>query len=118
MFNTVQKKYGSIIDNEALRLLIRYKNNNLQKTISEIEKLHITKTSICKQDIENHVSMELEESIFQLIDLFLKKDKSAAIRSLRIISESTNMYALFNSMLANIRTSVYISQLKQLKVHS
>jgi len=110
------EKYRWKIDFQAINLLVKYKWWNLEKCISEIEKLLITKQNINQWDIKQFIAPELEESIFQVIDDILNKNIVSAISKIRTILNDTNIYAFYNNLLANLRTSVYISKLKNLKI--
>jgi DNA polymerase III delta subunit len=57
---------------------------------------------------------ELEENIFQIIDDILNKQINNSIKKINIILNEINIYALYNNLLANLRTSVYIFKLKKL----
>jgi len=112
----ISNKYWSIIDFNAINLLLKYKWGNLEKSLSEINKLQITRETITQADIKNYVKPELEESIFQLIDSIMDINIWEAQKKLTNILEDTNIYAFYNNLLANIRTNIYISQLKKLQV--
>jgi len=115
IFAIIESKYRHKIDFPAINLLVKYKWGNLEKCISEIEKLLITKDKINQWDIKNFIAPELEESIFQVIDDILNKNIVSALSKIKIILSDTNIYAFYNNLLANLRTSVYISKLKNLK---
>lgn len=108
-------KYKWKIDFASINLLVKYKWWNLEKCISEIKKLLITKDKINQWDIRANIEPELEESIFQIVDEILDNNKTRAITKIRTTLNNTNIYAFFNNLLANLRTSVYISKLKDLK---
>jgi len=114
IFAILENKYKNKIDFQAINLLIKYKWGNLEKCISEIEKLLITRAKINQWDIRQFITPELEESIFQVIDDILNKNIVSAITKIRNILNDTNIYAFYNNLLANLRTSVYISKLKNL----
>ncbi|MDD2907332.1 MAG: hypothetical protein PHH98_01695 [Candidatus Gracilibacteria bacterium] len=116
VINIIKGKYKDKISNSAINLLIRYKSNNLNKIISEIEKLLILKDYIEDSDVFNNIIPELEESIFLLIDDILNNDIISAFKKIDIILNDTNIYAFYNNLLANIRTSVYIMKLKKEKL--
>lgn len=111
----INSKFYWKIDNEALDLLIKYKSNNLQKIFLELEKLFIIKDFIEKTDIEENIVPELEESIFQVIDLLLNKQKIESISKIKIILNETNIFAFYNNLLSNLRTNLYILKLKNSK---
>jgi len=50
-----------------------------------------------------------------VIDDILNKNIVSALSKIKIILSDTNVYAFYNNLLANLRTSVYISKLKFLK---
>ncbi|MDQ7008985.1 MAG: hypothetical protein Q9M94_01700 [Candidatus Gracilibacteria bacterium] len=115
IYTIIEDKYRLKIDFPAINLLVKYKGGNLAKCISEIKKLLITKNKINAGDIKKFIEPELEESIFQIIDDILNKNIPEAISKIRITLNNTNIYAFYNNLLANLRTSVYISKLKNLK---
>jgi len=115
IFNIVLKKYKWKINNNALDLLIKYKAWNLEKIISEIEKLLITNENIDIDLIKNNIFPELEESIFELIDDIMNLKLNNAIWKIEIILSQVNIYAFYNNFLANIRVFIYIYLLKQNK---
>jgi len=116
IFSVIENKYRWKIDFPAINLLVKYKWWNLEKCISEIEKLLITKDKINQWDIKSFIAPELEESIFQVIDDILNNNKISAFSKIKTILLDTNVYAFYNNLLANLRTSVYISKLKFLKI--
>ena len=75
----------------------------------------ITKNFITKIDIEENIVPELEESIFQIIDLVLNKQIPEAVDKINIILNETNIFAFYNNLLSNLRTSLFILKLKQEK---
>lgn len=106
--NYIQKKYGDKIDMSALNLLYRYKSGNIGKMISEIEKLLILNEKITMRDVEQGVFPELEESIFECINALLYKNQGKFFATLNIMLESDSIYRIYNSLLSNLRTQVYI----------
>lgn len=111
-------KFPWKIESEALNLLIKYKSNNLEKIFSEIEKFLITKDIITKKDIEENTIPELEESIFQIVDLLLNKQKIESIQKIWTILNDTNIFAFYNNLLSNLRTSLFILKLKSQKAQN
>ena len=112
IFSIVQKKYKTKISPSAISLLIKYKWNNISKVISEIEKLLITNQKIEDKDIYENIMPELEESIFQIIDDILMTRISDTIKKIDILTNEINVYAFYNNLLANLRTSLFIMKLK------
>ena len=111
----INSKFSWKIDLEAINTIIKYKSNKINKIIPELEKLTITKDFITKIDIEENIVPELEESIFQIIDLVLNKQIPEAVDKINIILNETNIFAFYNNLLSNLRTSLFILKLKQEK---
>lgn len=111
----ISKKYWNKISNQWINTLIKYKSWNLNKIVSEIEKLLITFDKIDNKEVIENIVPELEESIFQIIDNILNKDIHNAIQKIDIVLNNTNIYAFYNNLIANLRTSIYIAKLKNLK---
>lgn len=118
VFDLLQKKYQNKIDSNALNRLIFIKWGDLQKSISEIEKLSITKDKIALQDVEEVLIPEFEESIFAFIDTLLKKDTRKIFSEFENLLSFSNLYALYQSILANLRVFLYIELLKSQKKSS
>jgi len=110
--NIISFRYKNI-SKEALKLLIRYKSNNTQKIISEIEKLSLLYKNIEEKHIKEFIIPELEENIFLIIDEILNLNLINSIKKIDIILNDTNIYAFYNNLIANLRTSVFIMKLKQ-----
>lgn len=117
-YNIIKNRYSWKIDDSAIAKLILYKSNNIEKIYSEIEKLLINSDNIKNEDIEKHIIPELEESIFEIIDNILNLKINDAIKKIEIILNQTNIYAFYNNLIANIRTNVYISKLKNNNIKS
>lgn len=115
LYSIISNKYPNKISRDWINKIIRYKSWNLTKIISEIEKLLITINEIQTKDIIENIAPELEESIFQIIDEILNKKINSVITKTNIILNDTNIYAFYNNLIANLRTSIYISKLKNLK---
>lgn len=114
LYSIISKKYWRKISTNWIHAIIKYKSGNLNKIISEIEKLLITFEYIDSKEVLENIVPELEESIFQIIDDILNKQTSDAIKKINIVLNETNIYALYNNLLANLRTSVYILKLKNI----
>ena len=119
-------KYRSIIEPNALRRLVALKWWNLQKSISEIEKLLISPLEELSQsdrwdykiiwsDIDSYILPEFEESIFVFIDTLLNRNAKKIFSELNTLINSSNLYAVYQSILANLRIFLYIEYLKSLK---
>ena len=114
IFSIIQKKYSGKIENSAINLLIKYKSWNLEKIISEIEKLLIFYDFVKVDNIKNNIFPELEESIFELIDDIMNEKILQAIKKIEIILTQTSTYAFYNNLLANLRVLVFIKNLKNI----
>ena len=111
----IKNKFSNKISISWINLLIKYKSFNLDKIINEIKKLLITINYIEEKDIIQNIFPELEESIFQIIDNILNKNIICAILKINILLNQINIYAFYNSLIANLRINTYISKLKNLK---
>lgn len=118
VINVINNKFRNKISTSWLNLLIKYKSWNLNKIISELQKLLILKDYIDENDVVNNIIPELEENIFLLIDDLLNNNIISALKKIDIILNDTNIYAFYNNLLANLRTSIYIIKFKQEKVNS
>lgn len=114
VFDYLSKKCKNI-DGQALRKLILLKWGDMQKTQSELEKLSLTKEHVNLKDVETHIIPEFEESIFVFIDTILAKDPKKIFSEFRNLLEFSNLYALYQSIIANLRLFVYIEYLKSHK---
>jgi DNA polymerase III delta subunit len=108
----IKLKFNGKISDSAIQKLITYKSNNIDKIASEIEKLLITIEYIDVKHITDNIYPELEESIFQFIDDILNKNVIWAKNKLNIILNDTSIYAFYNNLLANLRTNIFIWELK------
>gem|GEM_PF-687466 len=108
------KRYDGKISSADLDILVRYKSAHIQKIISEIEKLLLSKEKITKDDIEKNIVPEIEENIFMIVDNLLNKKKDTVLKEIKNTLNFITVYALYNSLLANIRNRVYIDMLKSL----
>lgn len=114
IYEIISKKYWNKISTNWINTIIKYKSGNLTKIISEIEKLLILFEYIDSNEIIENIIPELEESIFQIIDDILNKQTNNAINKIDIILNDLNIYAFYNNLLANLRTSIYILKLKNM----
>ena len=110
----LEKRYQNKISSSAINTLITYKSSNLSIIIKELDKLFITIDYIKESDITEHITPELEESIFQLIDDLLNLKPIQSLEKINIILNNTNIYAFYNNLLANLRINIYIYKLKNL----
>jgi len=113
LFSIINTKYWKKIDINAINLLIKYKSGNLEKIISEIEKLLILNNNITEKLIKDNIFPELEESIFQVVDDIMNENIYEAIKKINIILSQTSVYAFYNNLLGNLRVLVFIQVLKE-----
>ena len=118
LHSIISNKYWNKITPKWINTIIKYKSWNLNKIISEIDKLLIIFSKIDSKEIIEHIVPELEESIFQIIDNLLNKETLIALKKIDTILNDTSIYAFYNNLIANLRTSVYIKKLKKIKKNS
>ena len=111
----LQKKYWDIIEYSALRRLVLLKWWDLEKSLSEIEKLSILLDTITISDIESHIIPEFEESIFVFIDTLLSKNSKKIFSEFDNLLNFSNFYSVYQSIIANLRVFLYIEYLKSQK---
>lgn len=112
----LKNKYWDNITSSWINTIIKYKSGNLNKIISEIDKLFILYEKIDSKEIIENIAPELEESIFQIIDEILNNNINNAINKIDTILNDTNIYAFYNNLIANLRTTIYISKFKNLNI--
>ena len=132
----LQQKFSSIIEYPALQRLVYFKWWDLQKSISELEKLMIlfsqdtshtkplsnsllkgerTSCKITREDVENYIIPEFEESIFVFIDTLLSKNPEKIFSEFENLLNFSNFYAVYQSIIGNLRVFLYIEHLKSQK---
>jgi len=126
VFQILSNRYKAIVEPNALRRLILLKWGDLQKSISEIEKLLIAPLvtlsnedrgdyKIISSDIDSYIMAEFEESIFAFIDTILNRNGKKIFSELSNLINSSNLYAVYQSIIANLRVFLYIELLKSQK---
>jgi len=111
------------IEMQALNRIVFLKWANIQKCISEIEKLliwsasHISQTdrwdyTIISEDVDNYITAEYEESIFVFIDTLTQRNWKKIFSELENLLQHSNIYAVYQSIIANMRIFLYIELLK------
>lgn len=118
VFWILSQQYSQKIDSNALQRLIFLKWWDLQKSISEIEKLLISYEKISLEQVNSILIPEFEESIFVFIDTLLTKNKKKIFSEFQNLLDFSNLYALYQSILANLRVFLYIELLKSQKKSS
>lgn len=111
----LRKKYPDISDISALEKIVFLKGWKLEKSIWEIEKLRILTPNFTKKYVEEHTRPEFEESIFVFIDTLLLKNQKKIFWELENLLHHSNFYAIYQSIIANIRVFLYIELLKKQK---
>lgn len=103
------------IDNGAATKLIQYKNSQITKIESEIDKLYLFRTNdrITEDDIKKYVIPEIEISIFELTDAIFELNPRKSIKSLDLILETNNIFQVYTTIMTNLRTSLYINYLSK-----
>jgi DNA polymerase III delta subunit len=99
---------------EILSSILQRKWWSYEKSLWELEKLSLAFDEISKDHVEKYVSQEYEESIFSFVDFLLQKNTSKVFSQFDFLLTSSNYYAVFASILANIRTFLYVEYLRQL----
>lgn len=115
VYHILSQKYWNSLEAFALKRLITLKWWDLQKCIWEIDKLLITKVRLEQPDVDAHIMPEFEESIFVFIDTLLLKNKTKIFSELDNLINYSNLYAVYQSIIANIRIFLYIELLKKQK---
>ncbi len=103
----LQMKFPKIQQN-VLMYMLQIKSGNLEKSVSELEKLYIAHTEVSKALVQQEIVPELEESIFVFIDQLTSKNKRQALRTLSIILEQSDIMSVYYWLLSNMRTAFYI----------
>ncbi len=112
----IKSRYSNVISSWAVNLLCKYKANNLQKIVSEIEKLNILYPYIDENIVNDFIIPELEENIFWLVDNIFDLNLKETYKKINIILNDVNIYLFYNSLLSIIRTSIFILKLRNEKV--
>jgi len=107
------EKYKKVLDENVIDYLIELKWQNFASIMSEIEKNLLNKTTLKKSDFLN-VSKDIEENIFEIINLILNDDFKIAISIIRknfIVLD--NEFFFLNWLLSNLRTYFFIFSLQE-----
>ncbi len=108
----LRNKYKNCIDANALSKVNYLKGWDLHKCISEIDKLLINHEHISLGLVNENIIAEYEQSIFVFIDTLLSKNKKNIFIDLENLFHFSDVYAVYQSILANIRIFLYIEYLK------
>jgi DNA polymerase III delta subunit len=111
IITNIHKKYPHIPKHDIWYILER-KWNNGERTLQEIEKLLLYKNNFSLSDIKANISLEIEESIFQLVDSLMNISCSQFLNIFHSLKNQMNFYLFYNSLLGNLRNLVYIDFLK------
>lgn len=110
----LSRKYSQV-GKAKIESIVQLKWNQLEKSVQELEKLLLYKEDFSLSDIQKNILGEFEDSLFELIDNILQKRSTHFLDNLKTIKSQSNFYLFYNSLLANLRTSLYIWLLKQKK---
>jgi DNA polymerase III delta subunit len=116
VYSILQRKYWKHIDGNTLRRLIFLKWGDLQKSLWELEKLLISYNQITSSHLQEHIIPEFEESIFVFIDTLLQRDAAKIFSELDNLITYSNLYTIYQSIVANLRVFLYIELLKSKKI--
>lgn len=97
------------IDPAAAHLLIQKKKNDIVAIDGELEKLGLykVKEKVSLTDIESFVSEELENRIFDLLDVLMERHTQKSLHEFEVISNNENIFMIFSSLLSNLRKIIY-----------
>lgn len=97
------------IDSDAIDKLIEYKNSDISKIDSEIDKLHLFKNKerIDIEDIKRFVNPEIEISIFQFLDRLFELNYDKALDNLVEILDNSKIEPTFAAIMTNIRKYLF-----------
>ena len=110
----LQKKYPNIEYN-ILSHILHLKSWNIEKTISELEKLSIAHESVWLDLVNKNIIPELEQSIFTFIENLLHNRKKQSLNDMRIILEQSEIMSFYYGLLSNMRVIMYILLFLKLK---
>ncbi len=116
IFSKLHTVFWDSIDNSALQRIIKLKGNSYQKSLSEIQKLLIVSKHVSLNDVNENIFPEFEESIFECIDAIIEKDQNKLFLYLSNLIQFSNIYQLYQSLIANLRVFLYIELLKDKKI--
>lgn len=110
----LQQVYQNKVSSQVIDKMITLKGLQFSNITWEFDKILIVKENIDISDIQN-ISQDLEENIFEIINLLLSSETKKSILKLReLASQIDNSYLLYNSLLSNLRVYFYIFQLQKL----
>jgi hypothetical protein len=66
--------------------------------------------------LQEHIIPEFEESIFVFIDTLLQRDAAKIFSELDNLITYSNLYTIYQSIVANLRVFLYIELLKSKKI--
>lgn len=112
------EKYGTRMTRSAVHLLVRYKANKIEQIFPEVEKLLLTRDVIDDTDIRDSILPEIEESIFSLVNALMSLQKKEIFSLFENFQNSVSVYLFYHSLLANLRTQIYIAFLKEKNISS
>lgn len=114
LLKKLQEVYREKASISIFKKMIQLKGINFSNIANELDKILITKEIIEEKDLA-YISQDIDENIFEIINLYLGNQKKLALLKLRELSQSLdNPYFLYNSLASNLRVYFYIFKLKKL----
>lgn len=114
--NKLSSIYEDKVSPSVLDKMIDLKWVNFENIKNELDKILITNHKVSLTDLDD-ISKDLEENIFEIMNLILNNQIKQAIQSLRDLQRFLdNHYLLYNSLVANFRFYFYVFSLQKLWV--
>jgi hypothetical protein len=114
--NKLSSLYEDKVSPSILDKMIELKWVNFENIKNELDKILITKERVSLTDLWQ-ISKDLEENIFEIMNLILNNQLKEALLHLRELSVFLdNHYLLYNSLVANFRFYFYVFTLQKIWV--
>lgn len=114
LLKKLQEVYRENASISIFKKMIQLKGINFSNIANELDKILITKEIVEEKDLVC-ISQDIDENIFEIINLYLGNQKKLSLLKLRELSQSLdNPYFLYNSLASNLRVYFYIFKLKKL----
>ena len=113
--NFIQSHYKNH-NQQLLGAILQKKWWNIDKAISEIEKLLIAHDNLDKKLMDDNIIPELEESIFNCIDSIVSWNIKNSLKLIDIILMQSEIIPFYYWLISNLRVVLYISHLKKMKI--
>lgn len=110
----LEQIYNGKVSPQVISKMIELKWLQFANIVWELDKILIVKDFVDMWDIKD-ISRDMEENIFEIINLLLACESKKSILKLReLSSQLDNPYLLYNSLVANLRIYFYIFKLQLL----